>query len=118
MSFTAMLGYTGETSKRTVTGYDEDDGVEVVEFIGQGEIACWLEPFASVQSGVVGDEHLNARDTATGKWRLLMETDNDIEAYDRFLAEGRTFEVDGPPETARSPRGEHHLQVNLYWIEG
>ncbi len=117
MSFTAMLGYTGEILKRNVTGYD-DDGVEEVEFLPQGEIACWLEPFASLQSGVDAEEHLNARDTVTGKWRLLMEVDNDAEAYDRFLAEGRTFEFDGPPETARSPRGPHHLQATLYWIEG
>lgn len=118
MSFDALLVYEAEVLKRTVTGNDPDDGVEEVEFISSGTFPCWIEPLLSRQGGLDVKEYQQARDTVTGEWRLLCNIGVDIEAYDQVLSEGRTFEVTGPPETARSPRGPHHIEANLRWIEG
>lgn len=118
MSFEALLVYTAEVLKRTVSGIDPDDGVEVVEFISSGTFPCWIEPRLSAQGGLRVNEHQQGRDTITAEWQLLCLLGVDVEAYDQIRHESRLYEVIGPPSTARSPRGPHHIEANLRFIEG
>jgi len=113
-----MLVYEAEVLKRTVTGYDEDDGVEEVEFVSSGTFPCWIEPRLSAQGGLRVDEELQARDTVTAEWQLLCKLDVDLEPYDRVQHDDRLFEVVGAPGKFGSPRGPHHIEANLRFIEG
>lgn len=41
-----------------------------------------------------------------------------IDAADQVQIDGKTYEVDGPPHTAWTPDGPHHLEVPLKLVEG
>lgn len=42
----------------------------------------------------------------------------DVAGGDRVDIDGITFEVDGPPLTAWTPRGAHHLEVTVRAVTG
>ena len=113
-----MLVYEAEVLKRTVTGYDEDDGVEEVEFVSSGTFPCWIEQRGTPAGGLREDEHQQGRDTITGEWLLICKLDVNVDAYDRIRHDSRIFEVIGEPETRPSPQGPHHIEANLRFIEG
>lgn len=118
MSFDALLVYEAEILKRTVTGTDPDDGVEEVEFISSGTFPCWIEPRLSAQGGLRVGEEMQSRDTITAEWQLLCKLDVDFESYDRILHGDKVYEVVGAPGIFGSPRGPHHIEANLRFIEG
>lgn len=62
------------------------------------------------------DEIVRDRDTVITDWRLFLPAGADVTAYDRIEARGNLFEVVGLPAEQRSPRGPHHLEVNLRWV--
>lgn len=41
-----------------------------------------------------------------------------ITAGNRVVIDGITYDVDGPPRRVWTPRGAHHLRVNLRAVEG
>jgi hypothetical protein len=59
-------------------------------------------------------EVTEGRDTLVSDWVLYLHPDVVVGGRDRVVDQYmRTFEVVGPPIMQRSPRGPHHLQVNL-----
>lgn len=70
---------------------------------------------------LVEDEaHQRGRVGVTEAWTLYAPYDADIEAHDRIVHEGRTFDVDGDPGRWRSPFSgrEHGMAVRLVRQEG
>lgn len=62
-------------------------------------------------------ERNDSRDTVTSDWQLLLMPSVTITAYDRVRdTYGRVFEVVGEPKIATTPRGPHHIEVQLRHI--
>lgn len=59
------------------------------------------------------DEVVRDRDTVVADWRMFLPAEADIGAYDRVEGRGHVFAVVGLPDTLRSPRGAHHVEVAL-----
>lgn len=58
------------------------------------------------------------REAQTSTWTLVLPSDVPIAATDRVVWQGVTFEVDGAPNLARTPRGAHHTEVPLRVVDG
>lgn len=58
------------------------------------------------------------REGQRSDWTLFLPDGTDIIGGDRVLWSGTTYEVDGPPNRAWTPRGEHHIEARLKLIEG
>lgn len=67
-------------------------------------------------SGV--EDRTDGREAQVGTWVLYLPVDTDVVGGDRVVWESYTFEVDGPPNRAWTPRGEHHVEARLRLIEG
>lgn len=64
-----------------------------------------------------GEDFTN-RDAYTSTWRLFLRPGETIAAGDRVIADGATFEVDGPPQRARTREAVHHIEATLRAVEG
>lgn len=53
------------------------------------------------------------REAQVSEWKLYLPAGTVIDGGDRVEWQGTTFEVEGPPTHAWTPRGEHHLEVPL-----
>lgn len=88
-------------------------------------VADWTTPDATDTTGwltqlelqTLSGENQDRRDTLKSSWRLHLRPTEQIDGFDRVVADGRTFEVEGHPLTARTPAGPHHLEVELRLIE-
>jgi hypothetical protein len=58
------------------------------------------------------------RDANVTGWKLYLPPGTAIAANNRVVADGTTYEVDGPPLEAKRPTGTHHLEVLLRLVEG
>jgi hypothetical protein len=60
------------------------------------------------------------REAEQANWVLRLPSDVDVSAGDRVAVADQpgTFEVDGPPNRAWTPRGQHHTRVPLRTLEG
>ncbi|WP_432159219.1 hypothetical protein [Streptomyces sp. bgisy153] len=78
------------------------------------EIKGWLQQDTRRQlTGVAAD----GRATQVERW-LLVTNHADVRALDRFEWSGLTFETDGPPAPAHTPRGLHHQELALRIVTG
>jgi hypothetical protein len=62
-------------------------------------------------------EQLDGRD-ATVTTLVLFTNELGIQAIDRFVWDGRTYEADGDPWIVYSPAGPHHSEVAIVRVEG
>lgn len=62
-------------------------------------------------------EELDGRD-ATVTTLVLFTNELGIEAVDRFVWDGRTYEADGDPWVVYSPGGPHHAEIAIVRVEG
>jgi hypothetical protein len=62
------------------------------------------------------EEILRDRDTVIADWRAFLPPDVDLTPYDRIEARGVLFEVVGLPAQQWSPRGAHHVEVQLRYV--
>jgi hypothetical protein len=62
-------------------------------------------------------EQLDGRD-ATITTLVLFTNELGVEAIDRFVWDGRTYEADGDPWIVYSPAGPHHSEVAIVRVEG
>lgn len=69
-------------------------------------------------NSVTSTEVLDGRDTLISNWKLYVPAGTDITGRDRVEVDGATYLVVGKPSTASTPRGTHHVEANLIWIEG
>jgi hypothetical protein len=65
-----------------------------------------------------GEEMTVDRDTRISDWEVSLPAEAVIDANDQVIAQGKTFEVIGPPAQARQPGRVHHIVARLRWIEG
>lgn len=63
-------------------------------------------------------EVVDGREAQVSGWVLFLHPTATITGKDRVEWEGITFEVDGPPNPAYSPRGLHHYEVPLRVVVG
>lgn len=60
----------------------------------------------------------DGREAQVSTWVLFVESPNTVEGVDRVSWSGVTFDVDGAPRHAWTPRGEHHVEVPLTVVDG
>jgi hypothetical protein len=63
-------------------------------------------------------EVLGNREAQLSDWIAYLPAGTEIDGGDRIEWESLTFEIDGPPNPAWSPRGPHHVEVQLRLVEG
>lgn len=63
-------------------------------------------------------EDHDQREAQVSDWILYVDSGVTITGANRVQWSGITFEVDGPPNPAWTPRGEHHLEVPLRVVTG
>jgi head-tail adaptor len=63
-------------------------------------------------------EDSEGREAAVSSWVLYVDADTTVSTDMRVVWRGLTFEVDGPPLPAWTPRGEHHQEVTLRRVVG
>jgi hypothetical protein len=79
------------------------------------DVPAWIEPAAQATAST---EDTNDRDRLTAQWLLIVAAGTDLTGLDRVVYNGATFEVDGPPRTARNLRGSHHIEARLKVVTG
>lgn len=81
------------------------------------DVADWTSPTTTVVSGWLHDlssfESYGNRDTTSVSAQIFLPSGTDITSGDRVVIGGITYEVEGAPNVARTPLGEHHLEVSL-----
>jgi hypothetical protein len=92
---------------------------------GYGEPALsWANPTSTATQGWLGQreetEPQSAGRTAVTVVRdvLQLPAGTVITARDRVVIDGVTYEVDGQPRNVWTPRGSHHVRVNLTAVAG
>lgn len=82
----------------------------------------WTAPTTVTVKGWLGPaisfEDLNGRDATVSTFPLTLPEGTPITARNRVRIEGRTYEVDGEPNFAWTPRGEHHVEVAVKVVVG
>jgi hypothetical protein len=63
-------------------------------------------------------ELLVARDTVITVSQLYLPKDADVDRQDRLEVDGALYDIVGKPNMAYSPRGPHHLEVNVQEVLG
>lgn len=110
MSLTSLFTQTAQHYVRSDTATDSYGNV-VPGFDAPVDISGRLEIDT-------GSEEDTDRESAVHKATWYCQPTVDIHHLDRLVIDGNTWQVDGPPSVARSPRGAHHLEVRLRWVEG
>jgi len=64
-------------------------------------------------------EYLADRDTIVSSWHAFLPAGTNINAFDRIVCGGQTFEVDGAPWSVYNPRAGSvsHIQCNLKVVQ-
>jgi hypothetical protein len=80
--------------------------VSVITIVG------YLEQMESVET-------LNDRDTIVSSWHAYLPAGTDVNAFDRIVFGGQTFEVDGAPWQVYNPRvtSVSHIQAKLKVVQ-
>jgi plastocyanin len=66
-------------------------------------------------------EVLDGREAQVSEWVVFLPPEVTVAGGDRIEwadLPAVTFEVDGPPNPARTPRGPHHIEARLRVVEG
>lgn len=107
-----LLDRTVQHKAREDDGTTDAYGNLVPKFAAAAAVAAifYLED-GSEQDG--GD-----RDAAVHRARMILSPTVTVTAYDRFVVDGQTWEVDGPPVMQRTILGDHHIELRLRWVEG
>jgi hypothetical protein len=71
----------------------------------------WLAQASSI-------EVLDGRDATSSTLTLTLPAGTPVTARDRVRIDGRLYELDGEPNSAWTPRGEHHIETALRIVVG
>lgn len=112
MTFAALLNQPITVERRGVTGTDAYRS-EVLGTVTTYTTVGYLEQTAAVE--VIVD-----RETYTSEWLLVLPSGSFIDANDRVVYGGVTYEVIGPPHRVWNPRiaSEHHVEARLKATSG
>lgn len=111
MSLTSLLVRTAviQTASTTVDRYNNT-------------VLDWTSPTSTATTVWIAQtatsEDLDHRDGTVDTVIATFPAGTVITAYDRVVIDGQTYEVDGKPNRAWTPRGEHHVEVVLREIVG
>lgn len=72
----------------------------------------WLAQTSSTEPASAG------RDPEVTLWHLYLPADTEIVAADRIVVDDVTYEVIGPPNRARTPGAEHHVEATVRLVAG
>lgn len=82
----------------------------------------WSSPTETTVKGWVSQqgssEDRDGREAQVSTWTLFLHADTVVAGGDRVEWGSTTFEVDGAPQRAWTPRGEHHVEVPLRVVNG
>lgn len=73
----------------------------------------WVEKRGRTEQTASGDRNLQLAD-----WLLMLPATAVITGSARVEYDGATFDVIGPPQLVRTPRGPHHIEADLRSREG
>lgn len=74
------------------------------------ETVGWLQDLGASETRTTGD-------TVVSTHQLFCAATEPISAFSRLVIDANTFEVEGAPNTARTPSGAHHLEVQLRLVD-
>lgn len=63
-------------------------------------------------------EVVDGRDALISGWKLYLPAGTDIGGRDRVEIDAVTYEVNGPPTAAQTPKRVHHIECRLLLVEG
>lgn len=64
-----------------------------------------------------GESHTVEGNSATHRRRMFTRPDVTIGPGDRVTVDNQTWQVDGPPQIHKTPRGRHHVETSLVWVQ-
>jgi hypothetical protein len=107
MTLARFLNQPLELHKNQHTTLDQY-GNQVPGDVSVIQIVGYLEQVQST-------EYLNDRDTVVTSWQAYFPAGTDVNAFDRIVFGGQTFEVDGAPWQVYNPRigSVSHIQAQL-----
>lgn len=89
---------------------------------GADTVADWANGSETTINGWIAQQSRSDSRTNRGGdvsgWLLQAPGTTDIRPGDRLEWKGFTFDVEGRPNPAWTPKGEHHVEVNLRLVEG
>ena len=89
---------------------------------GADQVADWSDTTDTPIRGWVAQQSTGdsrqGRSGDVSSWLLQCPATADVRPGDRIIWSGMTFDVDGRPNPAWTPRGEHHTEVALRLVEG
>ena len=65
-----------------------------------------------------GIEILDGRAATSTTMSLSLPAGTTIDAADRVTIDGTTYDITAEPMSAWTPRGEHHIEINLAVVNG
>lgn len=77
----------------------------------EATVPGWLATSTSIET-------LDGRDATSTSLTLTVPAGTAVTARNRVRIDGRTYEVDGEPRSAWTPRGEHHIEMLLVVWDG
>lgn len=87
-------------------------------------VSDWNDTTETTTMGWIGrtsatEEHGTRTGAEVETWTLtLADLAVTVTGSDRVVVDGQAFEVDGPIWHAWTPRGEHHLEIDLRAVAG
>lgn len=114
MSLLQLLRQPLTIKHRDVVGTN-DDGDDVIDFVGDGDEVFGYLTRGAFGQGLFGAEDTADRETYTSDWILVLPAETAITARDQVVYGEQMFEVSGEPHRVWSPRlaREHHVEVRL-----
>ncbi len=111
MSLLSLMSEDVQILHREVSGEDSS-GVETVDFTAGATVRTFVAHVATT-------ENVGGRDLVVADWRFMLPAGTAVEAYDRLVHDGRTFEVVGLPiPVIRPGSGEEYRVANARFMEG
>lgn len=104
-----MQPHTGTLQRATVSTDAYNN--EVLTYTDLASIRSWL------QQDTRTEPHTDGRDPLV-QTMLLVTNEEDIRGRDRYVQDGITYEVEGPPEKVYTPSGFHHSEATLRVVTG
>lgn len=112
MSFTRLLVHTVTIRRAGSTADRYGATVKDWATATDTDVAGWVAQTSGIEINDLG------REGERSDWTAYFPVDTDVLGGDRIIWESTTFEVDGPPNRAWTPRGEHHVEARLKLVEG
>lgn len=110
MSFRRLLSQEATVVTRPISGRDPYNNP------APGPEARATYPARLEQTGT--SERTVDRNTVVSTFRLFLPPEAVVDALDRVEVDGESYEVVGEPNRLTTPRGLHHLELELRLVRG